>query len=213
MIEAGSYTQIVGIYGPSEARVGDTVIINVAVKNIWSGAFYVTILGKYDGVDINPSLDYLLINPGETLYFYFTFTMPAKNITLDFRSYYWADSQWLEDDSQQASIDLISSLAGEILDKWVNKAPEGNHLSLPASVVVDGNTFEIGVRGRNNSSIAIRAGMEVTVWDPDDGPPRAKPTIDWASLSPGAAANWEYNISRVDKSGNWTAIIRFLAED
>ncbi len=104
------------------------------------------------------------------------------------------------------------SVAGKIVDKWVNKSPEGFGLPIPADVKADDNTFEIGVRGRNDSDISIVAGMVVTVVDPE-GVLRAAPAIDWAGLSPGEELNWEYNISPVDKPGIWTTLIRFQAQE
>lgn len=111
-IQAGAYTDIVSISAPSEAEGGETVNIDVAVKNTWTGSFYVTITGQYNGVSISPSIDYLIIDPGQTLHFYFAFTMPNHDIRVDFWSWYWADSEWYEDDHDYVSISL-ATLASE----------------------------------------------------------------------------------------------------
>ena len=107
-IAAGTYTKIVGIYGPSEAGAGETVNIDVAVKNTWTGSFYVTVTGRYDGANITPSVDYLNIGPGKTVHFYFDFTMPNKDITLDVWSFFWAEPKWIEDDHMTVDIDLAT---------------------------------------------------------------------------------------------------------
>jgi len=101
---------------------------------------------------------------------------------------------------------------GEIIDIWVNKAPEGTRLSVPASVAADGNTFEIGVRGRNTGNLTFIGGMEVTVQDPD-GITRASPAVDWTGISPREELTWTYNICPVDKPGTWTTLIRFLYQE
>jgi len=102
--------------------------------------------------------------------------------------------------------------AGDIINMWINKAPEGSNLPFPAAVVADGHTFEIGIRGKNTGNLTFIAGMEVTVFDPD-GIQRAAPAIDWTGLDPGEELNWEYNICPVDKPGIWTTVIRFQAQE
>jgi len=101
---------------------------------------------------------------------------------------------------------------GEITSIWVNKAPEGSRLPLPAAVKADGNTFEIGVRARFTGTVSTIVGIEVTVKDPD-GKQRAAPTIDWTGMDYGEELEWEYNICRVDKPGAWTTVIRFVTQE
>jgi len=105
-VGAGAYTDIISISGPSEVAAGALVNLDVAVKNIWTGSFYVAVTGSYDGVAILPSIDYLIILPGETLHFYFAFTMPNKDITVTFWSFYWTGTEWYQDDTQAVSIKL-----------------------------------------------------------------------------------------------------------
>jgi len=110
------------------------------------------------------------------------------------------------------TVAAVVPISGIIVDKWVNKAPEGSRLPIPAAVAADGNTFEIGIRGRNTSNQTFIAGMEVTVVDPD-GIRRAAPAIDWTGMAPGEELDWEYNISRVDKQGTWILLIRFRTQE
>ena len=100
--------------------------------------------------------------------------------------------------------------AGEIVDKWVNKAPEGFGLPIPAAVKADGNAFEVGVTYRNDSTGTIVGGCEVIVTRPD-GQVFAPP-IDWTGMSPGETLSTEYQFPAVDQEGNWTIVIRFLAQ-
>lgn len=105
-VGAGAYSDIISISGPSEVAAGSTVNLDVAVKNIWTSAYSITITGRYDGVGINPSIDYLTIQPGETLHFYFAFTMPNNDIRVDFWSWFWSANTWYEDDHDYVSIKL-----------------------------------------------------------------------------------------------------------
>jgi len=105
-VGAGAYTDIISISGPSEVAEGEWVNLDVAVKNTWTSSFYITITGSYDGTDIYPSIDYLTIQPGETLHFYFAFKMPNRDIRVDFWSWFWATDDWYQDDSQAVTVKL-----------------------------------------------------------------------------------------------------------
>ena len=104
--------------------------------------------------------------------------------------------------------------AGTITDKWINKAPEGSKIPIPAQVVADGNTFGVGVKYKNLSGRTVTVGPKVEVRDPDDpqhvGDPRVSPAIDWAEMSHGEELSTEYNICPVDKPGNWLIRIDLL---
>lgn len=118
----------------------------------------------------------------------------------------------IELDSYQGPVLIASGgVLGEITGIWVNWGAE-TRMPVPASVVADGRTFEIGISGMSTGSLAFVGGMEVTVTDPD-GIVRATPPVDWVGISPGQEFTWEYNISRVDKPGTWTCVIRFLARE
>jgi len=101
---------------------------------------------------------------------------------------------------------------GSIISKYINKAPEGSRISLPATVKADGNTFEVGVTAKNTSSAPFFGGVEVKVYDPS-GTLRAAPTVDYAGIDPGETLRWEYDICEVDKAGSWTIKVRFLDRD
>ena len=105
-IAAGAYTDIVAVYGPSEAAYGDQVTIQVDIKNLADYGIYIAATGRYNGTDIYFSPDYAGVDPGATYSFTVSFTMPNKDITLDVWSYYWDGSQWYQDDHQAVSIKL-----------------------------------------------------------------------------------------------------------
>jgi len=102
-----------------------------------------------------------------------------------------------------------TAISGEIVTVWLNKAPEGSRLGIPAAVAADGNSFEVGAQYKNTSGRSMYGGAEVKVWDPD-GLLRASPPVDWAYMSAGKVLSVEYNIVAVDKAGIWTITIRFL---
>jgi hypothetical protein len=99
---------------------------------------------------------------------------------------------------------------GKITAKWVNKAPEGTHLSIPAAVKADGNTFEVGASYQNTGTMSFVGGIEVVVTKPDGS--QVTPAIDWANISAGQTLSKEYNIAKVDQTGTWTIVMRFLAQ-
>lgn len=101
---------------------------------------------------------------------------------------------------------------GLITNKYINKAPEGNRIPLPTTVIADNNTFEVGTTAVNISSSSYIAGIQVKVYDPDNIQ-RAAPITDWTGISPSEELRWEYNIQRVDKIGDWTIDITFLKKD
>jgi|GEM_PF-2238716 len=105
-IAVGAYTDIVAIYGPAEAAYGETVTIQVVVKNLAAYAIYIAVTGSYDGVSPTFSPDYASVGAGATYTFTTTFTMPNKGITLDVWSYYWTGTAWYQDDHEAVYISL-----------------------------------------------------------------------------------------------------------
>jgi hypothetical protein len=200
---------IVNLSVPSSAEAYENVLVDVSVKNLDTNYRYIAVTGTFDSSGITFTFDYLLLEPGQTVIFRGVFTMPSKSVRVSVNSYYWDGSQWIYEDSAYKDVSLELNLAGKIVDKWVNKAPEGNRLPIPANVNVDGHTFEVGVSYRNDSSVTITGGVEVVVTKPSGQV--VTPAIDWAGMGPGASLNKEYNIAAVDQTGQWQAVIRFLA--
>ena len=213
------YADIVEIVAPGSAGAGERVDITVKIKNTYTGAIGIMVGGALEyGVSPWPQITYpsnwANVNAGATKSFSGYFTMPyyppGKVITIHAYSY-WYGTGWHFDDELTKDVITVAGPSGSITGKWVNKAPEGNRLSIPASVTADNNTFEVGVKYKNKGGV-VTAGCEVRVWDPS-GTLRASPAIDWTGMSTGEELSKEYNICRIDKAGTWTVRIRFLTSD
>jgi len=219
------YADIVEITVPAEAEAGQTVNVKVKIKNIASATMGIMVGGALDyGITPWPGIEFPTdwdnVAAGATKTFYGHFTMPyyppGKIITVHAYSYWYGVDPygygaWYFDDEATEDVETVAPAEGAITGKWINKAPEGNRLTIPASVAADNNTFEVGVKYKNLGK-AVTAGCEVKVWDPD-GILRASPAIDWTGMSPNEELSKEYNICKVDKGGTWTVAIRFLTSD
>ena len=89
---------ITAISTPASAAAGDTVIVDVSVKNISSNDQYIAVTAGYESTSIPFQFDYLLVSPGQTVIFRGWFTMPSKNVKVTAWSWYWDGSQWVQDD-------------------------------------------------------------------------------------------------------------------
>ncbi|GAI82381.1 unnamed protein product, partial [marine sediment metagenome] len=72
-VAVGAYTEIEEIIAPVQAASGDLVTVEVRVKNLYTGTIYIATTGRYDSVDILPTEDYAIVDPGATRSFYFFF--------------------------------------------------------------------------------------------------------------------------------------------
>jgi len=210
---AGKYTRVAYLIAPDSAPAGSSVSVDIAIENISESRIHVAAVGVFDSEErfIDWMMDWLI--PLEVRYFSGSFVMPSKDVVVHGYSMYEDEfGYWYFDDEAEKRVDLEAlPPSGRIIDLWVNKAPEGTRLPMPAAVAADGNTFEIGIRGRFTGGVDTIVGMEVVVTDPD-GLQRAAPAIDWTGMSPGEELNWEYNICSVDKAGEWTTVIRFISK-
>jgi subtilase family serine protease len=120
-IARGSYTEIVGITTPSEAAAGDTVSLEVTVKNIWTSPFYIAVTGRYDGGDIAFNPDYANVGAGQTYSFTSSFTMPNSDVRLDVWSFYWTGTEWYQDDHDYVNIALAAAPSPEFRGFGVNE--------------------------------------------------------------------------------------------
>jgi len=104
----GAYLEITSITGPSEANYGDTVTLNVYVKNVWTGdIMYATVTANSDGIKILDLPNYR-INAGQTIMWPVTFTMPNESIVLAIGAFYWGTGEeWVEADHKYISISLV----------------------------------------------------------------------------------------------------------
>jgi len=89
-----TYTDIVEIVAPASARAGDTVRVVVRVKNIYTGAIYISVTGRVDETSLIFTPSYAVVNPGEVYSFAASFIMPNKTVRVHSWSWYWDGSQW-----------------------------------------------------------------------------------------------------------------------
>lgn len=116
---------------------------------------------------------------------------------------------WVQLDTFQGV--LCRTPLGVITDKWVDKSPEGTHLSIPATVSADGNAFEVGVRYKSTWSTDYFVTGKVTVTDP--GGVVYSPTPNRVGISPNEELGFKFQLPAVNKTGIWTILIQFLLDD
>lgn len=97
---------IVKISAPSSAPAGETVIVDVSVKNIGTTDYYIAVTGVYDSTLLSWQFDYLLVSPGQTIIMRGNFTMPSKNVRITVWSWSWDGSKWVQDDTGYVDIAL-----------------------------------------------------------------------------------------------------------
>ena len=108
------YADIVEIVAPSQATAGNTVSITVRIKNTYSGAMGVMVIGTLEyGVSPWPGIDfpedYANVSGEATYSFSGSFTMPNSQVTIHAYSYwYGADGYWYYDDELTRSVDVTT---------------------------------------------------------------------------------------------------------
>ncbi len=123
-LAAGNYTDIVTIYGPAEAAYGETVNIQVVIKNLYSTAIYIAASGRRDGVDFSFSPDWPSVNAGGIYTFTASFSMPDKDIRLDVWSFYWTGTAPAEDDHEYVVIKRAAAVWEKLATKGITLTPE-----------------------------------------------------------------------------------------
>ncbi|GAI62184.1 unnamed protein product [marine sediment metagenome] len=127
-VAVGTYTSIEAIIAPAEASPGDLVTVEVRVKNLYTGTIYIATTGRYDSVDILPTEDYAIVDPGATRSFYFSFTMPNKDVELRVWSFFWTGEEWYQDDYSYIDIALTRPEEKEVnmgFTLKITNVPEG----------------------------------------------------------------------------------------
>ncbi len=99
---------IVALNAPSSAPAGETVIIDVSVKNVSTVDQYIAVTAVYDSTSLPFQFDYLLVSPGQTVLMRGSFRMPAKSVKITAWSWYWDGSQWIQDDQGTKDIALAT---------------------------------------------------------------------------------------------------------
>ena len=117
---------IVDLVAPSSANPGDTVevFLGLAVPN----PAFVTILGQYDSVVVNPSTPWEWAEPFVTTYLVLRFTMPPQDVLLQVWAYYFDGAQWVQTDFRLVPISLLQlppSQYGDLAGTFSAKGPGG----------------------------------------------------------------------------------------
>ena len=110
------YADIIKIDAPSSTAEGATFIVDVSVKNIGTSDQNLAVTAVFDSTSFPFQFDYLLVAPGQTVIFRGWFTMPSKDVEITAWSWYWDDSDWVQDDryEKQLSLSQATSEFGSI---------------------------------------------------------------------------------------------------
>jgi subtilase family serine protease len=109
------YADIIAINAPASAVVGDTVIVDVSVKNIGSTDWNIAVTAGYDSTSVPFQFDYLLVSPGQTVIFRGWFTMPSKNVKVTAWSWYWDGNNWVQEEQMTKDI-AVAVLTPQVSD-------------------------------------------------------------------------------------------------
>jgi len=109
------YADIIEIIAPSQAAQGDRVGIIVRIKNTYSGAIGIMVVGvpEYEGLPSGLYITFLEssanVDGGATYSFSGYFYMPDKKVTIHAYSYwYGADGSWYLDDEMTKTVNLAA---------------------------------------------------------------------------------------------------------
>ena len=102
------YADIIKIAAPASAIEGETVIIDVSVKNISTVDQYIALTGIADSTALTWRFVYFLVSPGETVVIWGKFTMPSKKVRVTVWSWHRDGSTWVQDDTGYVDIALAA---------------------------------------------------------------------------------------------------------
>jgi hypothetical protein len=107
------YADVIEIVAPSQATQSNQVDITVKIKNIYSVAIGIKVVGvpEYEGLPSGLYIQFPVqsvnVNAGATYSFSGYFTMPDKKVTIHIYSYwYGADNLWHLDDEMTKVVNL-----------------------------------------------------------------------------------------------------------
>src|SRR4030042_741767 len=111
----GQYADIIEIVAPTQAAQGDRVDITVKIKNTYSGAIGIMLVGVPEYESLPPGLYITFpvssanVEGGATYSFSGYFYMPDKKVTVHAYSYwYGADGSWYFDDEMTKAVNLAA---------------------------------------------------------------------------------------------------------
>jgi len=207
-----TYVDVTSIDTVSEADVGDEVTLKIYIKNTYSSEISLGVgvqLLDADGNTITGLITWDTVTEydaeaGTTIAFQCHFTMPSSDVSAVVTAiYYGSDGVWYSGDSETISIALSGEdYAGSITSKYFNYDSLSEY-SIPGTVTISDNAYEIGIKYKNSSSVSAVMGIELFVYDPD-GDLVFNPDIDWAAASAGKSLTTEYQGGSLDTAGTWS---------
>ena len=114
---SGTYAEIIEIVAPSSAVAGETVDIEVKIKNTYSAIIGIMAGGALEyGETPWPAIDFpdnnANVAAGATHSFYGHFTMPDSDVKIHAYSYYYAsDGMWYWDDEETKRVSVAELVA------------------------------------------------------------------------------------------------------
>jgi len=209
-VAAGAYTDIISIVAPASAKYGAAVSVTVKVKNLATYAIYISVTGRYDGVNIVFSPDFASVGAGATYSFTKSFTMPNKSIKLEAWSWYWDGAKWYQDDYEYVNIALAEVYKGTISKKELEY--DSARASIPASNISLGKKGLVHIWGRNDMTTSQKLGISWIVKDPTGLTVESYTDWETGTTSPGATHEFIGGRFDLKKTGTWTiAIALFMA--
>lgn len=110
------YADIIEIVSPSQAQAGSRVDVTVRVKNTFSAAIGIKVVGvpEYTGIPPGLYIDFpepmADVGPGAIQSFSGWFIMPNARVTVHIYSYwYGSDGYWHLDDEMTKAVDLAAA--------------------------------------------------------------------------------------------------------
>lgn len=102
----GTFTDITDIIAPSEAAYGDTLTVEVRVKNLYSEPLSIAVGGRANGIIVPFGPESATVLPGHTYAFIGHFVMPNRNVRLEAWSSCWKGVEWYQLSDDYAYVDI-----------------------------------------------------------------------------------------------------------
>lgn len=213
------YADIVQVIVPSQAMAGETVNIEVKVKNLYpTTSLYITAAARVVDSGVNIELHFgseaAVVGIGNTHTFYDSFTMPNSSVTIWIWSFWWgADSQWHQDDETTRSISLgvFEELEGTISRKELEY--NESRANIPALGIPQGQEGKVHIWGRNDTDSSQKLAIAWAIADPDGLIVQEYTDSEFGTTSPSGVHEFigseRFNLSKV---GDYWISVNLLME-
>ncbi len=189
----GFFTEVTGVEAPVSAGAGQTISIQVTLRNKADYSQYLLLMGTYDGHEVYAEPQFELVQGEGSRVFTLNFIMPGQGITLGLWSFLWVEypdqsGSWQSDDYHEVLIALAATPAAGIAAKLIEYS--GLSLPLPAGSVPQGASAKLRVRVRNEMSASQKLGIAWVIVDPDGIVVQSY--SDWETFSTGAGDTHDF---------------------